>query len=52
MWARCPFLATLKDTVGELNSVDLREGKGIGWAEIESKAISAKEIQPCPYRPE
>jgi hypothetical protein len=36
-------------TVGELNSVDLREEKGIGWTEIESRTIAVKEIQPCPY---
>jgi hypothetical protein len=31
------------DTVGELNSVDLREEKGIGWAEIESKAMAVQK---------
>jgi hypothetical protein len=34
----------LNDTVGELDSVDLREEKGIGWTEIESKTITAKEM--------
>ncbi len=42
----------LNDTVGELDSVDQGEEKRIGWTKIESKTISAKEIQPCPYRRE
>ncbi len=35
----------VKDTVGELDSVDLREEKGIGWTEVASRTITAKEIQ-------
>jgi hypothetical protein len=35
--------AIVYDTVGELTSVDLREGKGIGSTENKPKTISAKE---------